>query len=950
MHEHTEQFHLYRLNSLCRICGGRSQKKQQKQAKESPIQCRNYAEDLKNVLGVVVSQDTDGTVCSSTMCSKCYFTLKNLKRKACSSGKTKGRAVSLLQKSKFIWTRYNGSLSAQDCSVCSQFLHMSRGGRPLKPDTSSSSKHSSLTEESVSYVSPPSESTPVEQAALATEFQSPSTSGTETSINDNSVLRFSPPSTSTPEKQTAEVTQALQPSTLACLSPVRDTASSVGSHTVDAATSPIAEKSVRQDDQIQFPFTKAEDRLYTLMTRRKLAASEDKETAECVTGGQRFYLRRIVNPRKSTATAKSPLAKKRARIIDKIRKRVAGAAADDIVRQQGTELKLTSVKTRRNILHKAGCVGKHVSSKEAIRMKAKLSLTWKKHRDQRKFLKKSGIVLSTEAEERQFQEKLLCGKISVSQNAVYFYDKITNTETRKVVPVASIKDLPGFVSSLLDQYQQKQLLTWHDGSIPSDEIWLKIGGDHGGNSFKLSLQVLNVQNPNAKDSTFLICLVECKDSVQNLKAILEPFRDKISSLSQQMWNEKRLRLFLFGDYDFVLKLYGLSGPQAVHPCLWCKASKQQIQRPPSEQAIHERSLHNIKCDHKRFKRAGEKKKNAKAFNNVVTEPIWDIELTHVAPPYLHLLLGIVKKHHDLLKKECHSLDVQIARDLSKERTVNPTVMTAQFHSYVKRCKIIQKKKEEKEDMEKRGSQIIFQELFHDAAHDEAAEQKQQIYDAVDVLDDEIHKLQEDQGELYFGCGPVTTNLESILNQHRIVTQAFHSHSFIGNHCNKYLKKNVYTAICNSVVRKTFQLTDNNDTHDLALEIKSKFLHLNSLFSKVHEMLSHRRPVGKHDFPDIENAIMQYMQYFRRTFATVKILPKQHILEAHCVPFIKQWGFGMALHGEQGGEQMHATVNQLKRRAWGIRNDGERLKVLMREQQIRASPMLENTPTKKKKKN
>ena len=80
-------------------------------------------------------------------------------------------------------------------------------------------------------------------------------------------------------------------------------------------------------------------------------------------------------------------------------------------------------------------------------MKAKLSPTWKKHHDQRKFLKKTGIVLSTEAEERQFQEKLMCGKISVSQNAVYFYEKMTNTETRKTVPVASIEDLPGFVSS-----------------------------------------------------------------------------------------------------------------------------------------------------------------------------------------------------------------------------------------------------------------------------------------------------------------------------------------------------------------------------------------------------------------------------------------------------------------------------------------------------------------------
>ena len=68
------------------------------------------------------------------------------------------------------------------------------------------------------------------------------------------------------------------------------------------------------------------------------------------------------------------------------------------------------------------------------------------------------------------------------------------------------------------------------------------------------------------------------------------------------------------------------------------------------------------------------------------------------------------------------------------------------------------------------------------------------------------------------------------------------------------------------------------------------------------MLPHRPPVGKHEIPDIENAIMQYMQYFRRTFIPVIILPKQHILEAHCVAFIKQWGFGMALHGEDGANK------------------------------------------------
>lgn len=32
-------------------------------------------------------------------------------------------------------------------------------------------------------------------------------------------------------------------------------------------------------------------------------------------------------------------------------------------------------------------------------------------------------------------------------------------------------------------------LTWHNGTIPTNEIWVKIGGDKGGGSFKMSFQV-----------------------------------------------------------------------------------------------------------------------------------------------------------------------------------------------------------------------------------------------------------------------------------------------------------------------------------------------------------------------------------------------------------------------------------------------------------------------------
>ena len=115
--------------------------------------------------------------------------------------------------------------------------------------------------------------------------------------------------------------------------------------------------------------------------------------------------------------------------------------------------------------------------------------------------------------------------------------------------------------------------------------------------------------------------------------IVDPVKDQINALDAMTWNDKNLRVFLFGDYDFLLKLYRISGAQSFHPCLWCEASKEQTQKSPTEQPVlPERTLRSIKSDIRKYKRAGSKQKTAKAYNNAVLSPIWDIELTHVAPP------------------------------------------------------------------------------------------------------------------------------------------------------------------------------------------------------------------------------------------------------------------------------------------------------------------------------
>ena len=109
-------------------------------------------------------------------------------------------------------------------------------------------------------------------------------------------------------------------------------------------------------------------------------------------------------------------------------------------------------------------------------------------------------------------------------------------------------------------------------------------------------------------------MVECKDSNENLRKIFDHVKDQIIALDAMTRNDKNLRGFLFGDYDFLLKLYKISGAQSFHPCLWCDASKEQTQKSPTEQPVlPERTLKSIKSDLRKYKRVGSKKENAKSF-------------------------------------------------------------------------------------------------------------------------------------------------------------------------------------------------------------------------------------------------------------------------------------------------------------------------------------------------
>ena len=82
-------------------------------------------------------------------------------------------------------------------------------------------------------------------------------------------------------------------------------------------------------------------------------------------------------------------------------------------------------------------------------------------------------------------------------------------------------------------------------------------------------------------------------------------------------------------------------------------------------------------------------------------------------------------------------------------------------------------------------------------------------------------------------GPVTSNLDEVLQDHNIKVQAFHSRSFTGNHCHQYLQDATFTALTYSVIETTTSLTSNAETIKYAKETAAKFDALNLKYNKVH---------------------------------------------------------------------------------------------------------------------
>ena len=97
----------------------------------------------------------------------------------------------------------------------------------------------------------------------------------------------------------------------------------------------------------------------------------------------------------------------------------------------------------------------------------------------------------------------------------------------------------------------------------------------------------------------------------------------------------------------------------------------------------------------------------------------------------------------------------------------------------------------------------------------------------------------------------------------------------------------------------------------------------------------------------EKDIESFLEYYRAEFPKASIIPKMHVLEDHVVPWIRRWGLGAGLMGEQGAESIHAHLNRLESTYSSIPNRVDRLRYIFNAYTLETTPELGSLrPTRK----
>ncbi|XP_078665687.1 uncharacterized protein LOC144908049 [Branchiostoma floridae x Branchiostoma belcheri] len=507
-----------------------------------------------------------------------------------------------------------------------------------------------------------------------------------------------------------------------------------------------------------------------------------------------------------------------------------------------------------------------------------IGINWSQTRKLRRWLKVYGVALETEKTSRGIARSLLSNvQVKCELLPLTVRDRDGNNKV-EALPCASIP-LDTAVLDHLERSGNKQKLTWHNGGIPADEVWVKVAGDHGGDLFKLGVQVLNKPSPNSRANTTIICCFPAKDSRVNLSTATAHYNTDIMSLNGATWKssdgqEHSLRVFGASDYALLCQWFGISGP--------CDKASMAKPQPDREAEAPARTLASLAYDYRAFIEQGQGKlKNAKNYKNVIAPAMFQIPIEQVCPPSLHICLGIYQKLFHMLEAELHDLDVILASYLV--RNILPD-----------------------EDVDE--AEVMHHHLLHGLSDFVQAVEEgegQAEEDNVTEMLAEIASLQEKRkkleckadgilkkGQVTTASGPLASLLDGVLQKHHVRRQAYHGQTFVGNHVKIMLQEQAIAdlttvaaeAASNIVTSFDFPLALITKTRGIAEKYKKVF----QQFAQCYKHFTHGEKMDTERIDLLDDSIRTFLASFRE-FSCCNVPHQDAHFGTACCPLCTKGG-------------------------------------------------------------
>ena len=183
-----------------------------------------------------------------------------------------------------------------------------------------------------------------------------------------------------------------------------------------------------------------------------------------------------------------------------------------------------------------------VSLAESLAVAVNLRLSNDQLRKLRLWTRKWGVFLAAERQARSFACDQM-GEVQIGCEMVQARSSCSEdsaAHSLKPAAFAWVKNPVVLVCQHLESLWSRNLLTWHQRgesgpSLPKNEVWVKIGGDKGGGSFKMTFHIVIQAHPNSPDHTTAFVCREAEDCVPNLHIALDGFKLIISELQGMRW-------------------------------------------------------------------------------------------------------------------------------------------------------------------------------------------------------------------------------------------------------------------------------------------------------------------------------------------------------------------------------------------------------------------------------